>query len=205
MLAWISCLTHYILNTLQVCDDNSNNIRFSLPKLEGRQPGRAQSGRTGPLGHAALQLRSAERKSVHAEVVQAQQRVLQVHPEGPAPVQAVSRRGRIREDGGVQRDGRPPGRRVLGQQGGIQLRGVRGGVVRDEFEVGSHGGNFIRHGKFLLFCFAVYTVLVNGMFSDRASVTSCVPQGSVLGPLLYSIYTSDIIYPCYTKQNLIKL
>ena len=46
--------------------------------------------------------------------------------------------------------------------------------------------------KIALLCSRSQQVVVNGQTSQSADVLSGVPQGNVLGPMLFSMYTNDI-------------
>ena len=46
-------------------------------------------------------------------------------------------------------------------------------------------------------------VVIDGEESDAVPVTSRVPQGSVLGPILFLVYMDDM--PKYTKHSWVRL
>ena len=45
-------------------------------------------------------------------------------------------------------------------------------------------------------CYRKQRVKLNGFFSDWANVLSGIPQGTILGPILFIIYINDLPDPC---------
>ena len=61
-------------------------------------------------------------------------------------------------------------------------------------------GNFLKFFESYLYN-RKQRVVLNGFFSDYADIESGVPQGSVLGPLLFLVYVNDLQNNLKSKIN----